>query len=241
MVIPAVVGAVLLALFWLIEMGHIDIAELPWFVPRTLLMAGAVMVFIASFFGFFLRDPKRKIGKGIVSPADGTVQKVVSTASEMLISIFLNVHNVHVVRSPVSGRITSVKRMGKGHKPAFTEGSSTNNKVTITIHSSYGRVTVDMITGSFARRIMAYKRTGQAVRRGERIGHMMFGSKVNITVPVHIQPNVIKGSKVRAGETTIGHDTKYDGSSLQGDAWITHKKRKPMTPKVTYRMKKGLD
>ncbi len=152
----------------------------------------------------FFRDPKRKVGKGIVSAADGVVDWVREDGNWLVISVFMNLHNVHVNRAPLSGKALKVTRKAGGMWPAFLERSARNSKATITFGTDIGIVKVEMISGVFAWRVCPYVRRGNVVRRGQRIGMIRFGSRVNVWLPKNaVVCKVWKGQKTLAGVTTI--------------------------------------
>jgi len=157
---------------------------------------------IAFVFGLvFFRDPQREIGPGIVSPADGRV--LAADSEEGILTVFMGVHNVHVNRAPLDGRVVSVVHTDGGHAPAYAEDAATNERVETTLDTAVGRVTVTQIAGVFARRIVPYVRRGDTVRKGQRIGMIRFGSRAELRLPEGVLITVRVGDKVRAGETTV--------------------------------------
>jgi len=147
------------------------------------------------FFLFFFRDPYRKIEDGIVSPADGVVME-----SGSRIAIFMNLWNVHVNRAPVSGKILEMKHLPGKHSPAFRERGE-NERLSIKMETDMGPMTVVQIAGIIARRIVPYVKEGDEVKKGDKIGIVRFGSKVEIYLPENVKAAVKKGDKVRAGQT----------------------------------------
>lgn len=175
----------------------------PWAVPCLLLMA-----FVLNFF----RDPERLIpgGNSVVSPADGKVvdlrQIETPEGRRWRISIFLNVFDVHVNRSPVAGRITAqVYRPGKFLVASQPEASTENEQNVITLDCPDGLVVMKQIAGLVARRIVAYKKIGDTVARGERIGLIKFGSRVDLELPLSFTPLVKAGDRVRAGASAVAN------------------------------------
>ncbi len=150
----------------------------------------------------FFRDPNRTTAKGIVSPADGKVMLVDKENNR--IDIFMNVTDVHVNRSPYSGKVNDTKRIDGEFKPAFSEKSEKNFKHVITLVTDYGTIKIHQITGFLARRIVPYIKKGDELKKGERIGLIRFGSRVRLDLPNRVNIIVKKGNKVKASETTIG-------------------------------------
>ncbi|MDZ7687305.1 MAG: phosphatidylserine decarboxylase [Halobacteriales archaeon] len=117
----------------------------------------------------------------------------------------MNLHDVHVNRAPVSGEVIASEHHEGGHLPAFTKDSERNERVVTRIDGDEEFVVVQ-IAGAFARRITSYVEEGDAVERGERIGVIAFGSRVDVLFPPSYAPDDIaveKGDRVRAGETVL--------------------------------------
>lgn len=154
-------------------------------------------VFMLAFF----RDPPRAPGTGIVSPADGRVLR--ADAANRRLTVFMSVSNVHVNRAPLDGRVASVVRTPGGHAPAYADEAVHNERVEIVLDTDIGLVTVTQVAGVFARRIVPYVRRGDRVRKGQRIGMIRFGSRVEVALPRGARLAAKEGEIVRAGETTI--------------------------------------
>lgn len=172
----------------------------------------AIPLVLAAFFLWFFRDPEREIPQEpglVVSPADGKVTEVarISTPSgpRLRISIFLSVFNVHVNRSPVAGVLTEVRyRKGKylnAMNPASAEQNEQNLAV-VDCAEGY-QVSFVQIAGLLARRIVFNKRPGDRLKRGERVGLIKFGSRTDIILPGHAEPEVEVGDRVRGGASVI--------------------------------------
>ncbi len=169
-----------------------------------------VTLFILNFF----RDPERvslESEAAVLSPADGKVIHVGAADADgehkgySRISIFMNVFNVHVNRAPVRGTISSVThRPGKYHPADRPEAETENERVSIELKSSAGMFTVHLVAGLIARRIVPYVDSGNTVERGERIGMIRFGSRVDILMPANTRVEVTVGDPVRAGITRLG-------------------------------------
>lgn len=171
----------------------------PWYaVPLYL---------IAAFCVYFFRDPDRPIPAGsvAVSPADGKVVAIRRDRPDQTrISIFLNIFDVHVNRSPIAGKISEV-RYQRGHFiPANKEvASSQNEQNMVTVEDGDTRVTFSQIAGLIARRIVFYKRAGDEVNKGERVGLIKFGSRVDVFLGPEWELMVQEGVRVSAGSTVL--------------------------------------
>jgi phosphatidylserine decarboxylase len=191
-----------------------------WFAPGTwwyalplLLLAGPLLwvdpsvgagTFLAGLAVLvFHRDPDRDVpDSGYVSPADGTVSVVREEDDRLRVGVFMNVHNVHVNRAPTAGAVEDVTHISGAHKPAFSKDSDRNERV----HVDFPDYRVTLIAGAFARRIHPYIEAGDSVERGERIGHISFGSRVDVLFSPEIDRAdllVERGERVRAGETVL--------------------------------------
>jgi phosphatidylserine decarboxylase len=183
-------------------------ALVAWFASP----AWAVLpLLLAGFFLWFFRDPERSIpgaAGAIVSPADGRVTSVstieVNGAPRSRISIFLSVFDVHVNRSPVAGTIREV-RYQRGHfRNAMGAATADSNEQNIvTVAGSGHTVTFKQIAGLLARRIVFTKKVGDEVRRGERIGMIKFGSRVDVIFDPGARLQVKVGDRVRGGASVL--------------------------------------
>jgi phosphatidylserine decarboxylase len=162
-----------------------------------------VGILITVFLFLFFRDPERSSesydSNDVVSPADGRVLKV----QDHQLSIFMNIHNVHVNRSPVNGEVIDIQYHKGGRVPAFYKDSDRNERNTITIRTRIGNVIVTQISGAVIRRIVCYVSQHERIARGQRIGMIRFGSRVDVALPRGYSFVVSRGQKVKAGETTI--------------------------------------
>jgi phosphatidylserine decarboxylase len=170
--------------------------------------AAAVPLFLlAAFCAWFFRDPERPIpvGSVAVSPADGKVVAVVKEGGRTRISIFLNIFDVHVNRSPVSGVITEyVYQKGKFLVASQEAASSENEQTIITIRSQDGTLVVfKQIAGLIARRIIFSKKPGDIVQTGERVGLIKFGSRVDVILGPEWAIEVSPGARVSAGSSIL--------------------------------------
>jgi phosphatidylserine decarboxylase len=162
---------------------------------------------LAAFCLYFFRDPDREVPSGAVavSPADGKVVGVTrESAACTRISIFLNIFDVHVNRTPISGKITQVKyRKGRFLVASKVEASSQNEQNTITVEGDGVRVIFSQIAGLIARRIVFSKKLGDTVTAGERIGLIKFGSRVDVELGPEWEIVVQPGVHVSAGSSVI--------------------------------------
>ena len=171
-------------------------------------VAGFFLLLLSFATGWFFRDPERIIPPGenlILAPADGVVVEAGEEGDKKKVSIFMRLFDVHINRSPISGKITdSEYKKGRFH-PAFRpEAGSENEQHRITLVSRSRRIELTQIAGVIARRISFWKKVGDEVKAGERIGMIKFGSRVELVLPREASLLVKVGDKVKAGETIIG-------------------------------------
>jgi phosphatidylserine decarboxylase len=168
---------------------------------------GAPLYFLALFCLWFFRDPDREVPPGdvLVSPADGKVVLIHDLATnEKRVSVFLNIFNVHVTRSPVAGRISEVSyQKGKFRVASLELASTENEQNTIRLDSNGSKVAFSQIAGLIARRIICYKKAGDTVAVGERVGLIKFGSRVDVFIGPEWELVVSRGQKVSAGSTVL--------------------------------------
>ena len=162
---------------------------------------------VAAFCLYFFRDPNREIPSGAVavSPADGKVVSIKRDNPESTrISIFLNIFDVHVNRSPVAGKITKVRyQTGKFLVASKELASSQNEQNTVTVDSNGSQVVFAQIAGLIARRIVFNKKAGDTVQKGERIGLIKFGSRVDVFLGPEWNILVKTGERVSAGSSVL--------------------------------------
>jgi phosphatidylserine decarboxylase len=173
-----------------------------------LYLAAVLVLLLAVFVAFFFRNPKREIPSDprvIVSPADGRVVKVERVGKVTRLSIFLSIFNVHVNRSPMAGRIESIEYKRGKFKAAFNHAASVENERNI-IMVAQGDVKLvfTQIAGLIARRIVCWKKVGDEVGKGELIGLIRFGSRVDVLFPAGTEATVEPGMQVRGGSSPIG-------------------------------------
>ena len=166
------------------------------------------VLFLAGFVAFFFRNPNRQIPEDprvIVSPADGRVVKVERVGNVTKLSIFLSIFNVHVNRSPMAGRIEAIDYKRGKFKFAFDETASVENERNIIMVAQGDlKLVFTQIAGLVARRIVCWKKVGDTVGKGELIGLIRFGSRVDVLFPAGTEVTVEKGARVRGGSTPIG-------------------------------------
>ncbi len=161
--------------------------------------------FITIFFLIFFRDPNRIVGEGIVSPADGIIRDLRIEKDQVFISIFMGITNVHVNRIPIDGTITQINHFKGKHLRAYKKESEFNERVKIDIDSPFGKVQVIQIAGLIARRIYPYIKKNDTLKKGDKIGIIRFGSRVDVFLPTNkiIKINVKIKDIVSAGVTTL--------------------------------------
>ena len=168
---------------------------------------GVPLYIIALFCLWVFRDPERRsaVGDVMVAPADGKVISIRNGSDEPArISIFLNIFNVHIARSPVGGRIRRLSySKGKFRVASLEAASVENEKSTFDVDAGGSTVVFSLIAGLIARRIVTYKNTGDAVVMGERVGLMKFGSRVDVFMGNEWKIVAETGQKVTAGVTVI--------------------------------------
>jgi phosphatidylserine decarboxylase len=171
--------------------------------------AGLPFYALAAFCLYFFRDPERTPPPGdvMVAPADGKVVAVRQVEpGQIRISIFLNIFNVHVNRTPIPGTVTDVQyQKGKFLVASHEAASLENEQNTLVIEGNGTRVVCRQIAGLIARRIVCYKRPGDFVNAGERIGYIKFGSRVDVIFGPEWSTAIKIGDKVSAGITVLAH------------------------------------
>ena len=178
------------------------------------LIIGAISVVLQIFCIIFFRDPKRKIPEGkniIVAPADGKITAIKQIndpeigGNAHLISIFLNIFNVHVNRVPISGKVINVNHKNGDFISAYNHTAADVNEQTIIVFSTaVGVLKVKQIAGLIAQRILCYARAGLTMKQGDRLGFILFGSRTDIILPPSVSVLVSKRQRVFGSETIIG-------------------------------------
>ena len=173
--------------------------QLPWL--------SLVLFLLAAFCLYFFRDPERDIPEGpvAVSPADGKVVAVrLEGRSQRRISIFLNIFDVHVNRTPIAGVITGVQyQKGRFLVASKEKASAQNEQNTVVVEGNGTRVVFKQIAGLIARRIVFTKKPGDLVEAGERVGLIKFGSRVDVLFGPEWDILVREGMRVAAGSSVL--------------------------------------
>jgi phosphatidylserine decarboxylase len=175
-----------------------------WALPALLL---------AAFFLWFFRDPDRVIpgeAGALVSPGDGKVTDISAVisngASRLRISIFLNVFDVHVNRSPIGGIIREVQyQRGKFINAMNATSAEQNEQNVVTVEGEGQTVVFKQIAGLLARRIVFNKKVGDRVERGERVGLIKFGSRVDVLLDASADLEVKVGDRVKGGSSVLAY------------------------------------
>ena len=163
---------------------------------------------------YFFRDPQRHPPQGeslVLSPADGRVVAVQKQEAEEFLSgqiwrvaIFLSLFGVHIIRAPIGGRVGHFRYQRGQFRPARRpEAGRHNEQVVLGIESGQTKVLLQLIAGIVARRVVCHPREGWSVERGQKIGIIRFGSRVEVIVPGSATMHVYQGQRVRGGETII--------------------------------------
>jgi phosphatidylserine decarboxylase len=172
----------------------------------------AIPFLLAVFFLIFFRDPEREIPAGpglIVSPGDGKVEEAewieTTAGARFRVSIFLSVFDVHVNRVPISGKVTLMEyREGQFLNAMSPESAILNEQTLIVIEDGTNSVSFKQIAGLLARRIICDLKTGDVVQRGQRMGMIKFGSRVDVLMPADVELRVKPGDRVQGGKSILG-------------------------------------
>ena len=186
-------------------------------IPAALALAlgwhvlGGILLFLAAFVLYFFRDPERQIPSdpaAVVSPADGRVMEIVEeplgTRRGRRISIFLAVWNVHVNRAPCAGSIRQVEyRPGRFFAAMRSRASVENEQNIFHLETDRGEIIFKQIAGWIARRVLSWKSPGDVVARGERVGMIRFGSRMDVWLPLDAEILVRPGQHVAGGSSLL--------------------------------------
>ena len=173
-----------------------------WALPPLLL---------ALFFLWFFRDPERAVPEEpglIVSPADGKVTEIAHIQTiegeRIRLSIFLSVFDVHVNRSPLAGTVSDVRYQKGQYLNALNPASAEKNEQnSVTVRGDDFDVSFKQIAGLLARRIVFIPKKGDFVARGQRVGLIKFGSRVDVLLPGHSNLRVVLGERVKGGSSVL--------------------------------------
>lgn len=181
-------------------------ALISWF---TRPVWGIPLFILALFCLWFFRDPERAIPAGdvAVSPADGKVVAIRKESATLTrVSIFLNIFDVHVNRTPISGKITNITyKPGKFLVASKEEASIENEMNTFVVEGDGTQIVFSQIAGLIARRIVCWKKVGDTVQKGDRVGLIKFGSRVDILMGPEWQIAIAEGQRVSAGSSVIAN------------------------------------
>ncbi|WP_281194993.1 protein sorting system archaetidylserine decarboxylase [Halorubrum sp. F4] len=193
-----------------------DVVDDAWRLALVPALAGALalpflppvgLALVALTLGvlWFHRDPERTPpapDRAVVSPADGTVSVVREEGARIRVGVYMSATDVHVNRAPIAGEVRELRHRPGANRPAFDKESERNEQVAI----DFGEYELLVIAGWFARRIHPSVEAGDRVERGDRVGHVSFGSRADVVLPADVGREdllVREGDAVRAGETII--------------------------------------
>jgi len=174
----------------------------------------AAFVLLALACVAFFRDPARSSDappEVVLAPADGKVLSVGAAPAALAerglpsqISIFMSPANVHVNRAPTAGRVLEARHVAGSKVPAFRDKASELNEHSfVVLEGSLGTVAYKQIAGALARRVVCDLSPGRSVRRGERVGLIKFGSRVDLFLPADATVTIAPGEQTRAGVTEV--------------------------------------
>jgi phosphatidylserine decarboxylase len=199
------------------------VAVIVWFSTQFVWLT-AIPVLLALFFLWFFRDPSRAVPTDpglIVSPGDGKVEEAewieTTEGNRVRITIFLSVFDVHVNRVPVGGTVTSVEHRDGLYLNAMKPESAVMNEQTmVTIDAGGYTVAFKQIAGLLARRIVCNLQPGQRVERGQRMGLIKFGSRVDVLMPADADLRVQAGDRVKGGSSVLAVLRRDEASAASG-------------------------
>ncbi len=173
--------------------------------------AAGIFLFLAAFVLYFFRDPERVSPAdpgAVVSPADGRIMEIVDeplgSQAGRRISIFLAVWDVHVNRAPLAGRIDKIEyHPGRFLAAMRSRASAENEQNVIYLSTERGQIVFKQIAGWIARRVLCWKSEGDTVAKGERVGMIRFGSRVDLWLPREAEIVVRPGQHVAGGSTIL--------------------------------------
>ncbi|SRR6266567_589791 len=186
---------------------------------------------LALFFLWFFRDPERAIPQdagAVVSPGDGKVTDVstvtVGSEPQMRLSIFLSVFDVHVNRSPIAGVIRDVRyQRGQYLNAMNTASAELNEQNIVTVEGDGQTIVFKQIAGLLARRIVFYPKVGDRLERGQRVGLIKFGSRVDVLLDASARVNVKVGHRVKGGASVLAYLQPQSTLAAAGSAPATER------------------
>lgn len=187
-----------------------------WLWHDAVVVSAALSAGIYALLLNFFRNPPRSTRAQpgeVIAPCDGRVVQIISVQEEeyfreqrLLVSIFMSPLNVHVNRCPVEGIVVYCRYHPGRYLVAWHPKSSVlNERTTVVIQSTAGKVLFRQIAGVLARRIVCYLREGDTVTAGQEMGFIKFGSRLDVFLPPSAAVTVKTGDKVRGGETLLAH------------------------------------
>lgn len=191
-----------------------------------------VPVLLAAFFLWFFRDPERAIpdeAGALVSPGDGKVTDIapvtVGSQKQTRISIFLSVFDVHVNRSPIAGAVREIRyQRGKFINAMSASCAEENEQNIVTVEGDGQTVVFKQIAGLLARRIVFNPKVGDRLKRGQRVGLIKFGSRVDVLFDASARVNVKVGDRVKGGASVLGY-LQPQGASASARALVQERAR----------------
>jgi phosphatidylserine decarboxylase len=170
-----------------------------------------VFAALAVFMAYFFRDPYREGPEDeglILAACDGTVTRIDDNEHGKLVSVFMSPLDVHINRSPISGKVTKVEYLkGKKNPATSNQASLTNERNTITLEGDGITVTSTQIAGIMARRIVCWAKEGDEMRQGEKYGLIKFSSRTDVAMPSNVEIQVKIGDHVKGGESVLAVQT----------------------------------
>lgn len=167
----------------------------------------AAFAALAAFMAYFFRDPYREGPEGeglILAACDGTVTRIDDNENGKIVSVFMSPLDVHINRSPISGRVAKVDYIkGKKNPATSNQASLTNERNTITIEGEGITVTSTQIAGIVARRIVCWAKKGDDLQQGEKYGLIKFSSRTDVRMPPNVDIKVKIGDHVKGGESVL--------------------------------------
>ena len=205
---------------FLYALGLFIVASLLWRFTDSFAIS-VIPVLLAVFFLWFFRDPPRSVPQGegiVVSPGDGKVTEAewieTPDGSRLRLSIFLNVFDVHVNRSPIAGVVTAVNyKKGLFLNAMRADSNVLNEQNVIVIEDEFHSIQMKQIAGLLARRIVCWVKPGDQLQRGQRVGLIKFGSRVDVLLPSDANLKVKRGQRVKGGSTILAVVPSRAGST----------------------------
>lgn len=164
----------------------------------------SLLASLLGFLVFFLRDPERTSPTGdlVICPADGLVTEIKKEEGWDKIVIFMNPLNVHVQRFPYPGKVIAIERIAGPSLPGFMKKAAQNSQASTTMETKIGKIVIKQIVGILVRRIQTFAKVGDNVKTGQKLGRIIFGSRVELWLPENkTEIKVAVSQKVLAGIT----------------------------------------